>query len=64
MLGKNTSGWRATFDWLIGENGMQRILEGCFQRVPKLNLQEKYMRKDGILDTKALLRDPAFLAYR
>ena len=64
MLGKNTSGWRATFDWLIGENGMQRILEGAFQRVPKPSLQEKYIGKDGIFDTKALLRDPAFLAYR
>jgi DNA-binding Lrp family transcriptional regulator len=64
LMGNNTSNWRANFDWLIGEKGMQKILEGTFQRSSGLSLQEKYMSKEGLLDAKALLRDPAFLAYR
>jgi hypothetical protein len=64
LMGNNTSHWRAGFDWLIGEKGMQKILEGSFQEVPELSLQEKYMTKEGLLDAKALLRDPQFLAHR
>jgi predicted transcriptional regulator len=64
LMGKNTSCWRTNFDWLVGEKGMQKILEGVFQESSGLSLQEKYMTKEGILDAKALLQDPAFLAYR
>jgi hypothetical protein len=29
-MGENTNNWRADFDWLIGEKGMRKILEGSF----------------------------------
>jgi predicted transcriptional regulator len=30
-MGSNPNNWRADFDWLIGEKGMQKILEGTFR---------------------------------
>jgi hypothetical protein len=30
-MGDNPNNWRADFDWLIGESGMQKILEGTFR---------------------------------
>ena len=30
MKGKNDRGWRATFDWMIADNGMARVLDGNY----------------------------------
>jgi predicted transcriptional regulator len=65
LMGFNPGNWRAGLDWLIGERGMQKILEGGFVRSPVNGgrteagaaLQKKYTDKDGIVDVKALLRD-------
>jgi hypothetical protein len=32
LLGQNPSNWRACLDWLIGERGMLKVLEGGFGR--------------------------------
>jgi hypothetical protein len=64
-MGHNPSDWRAGLDWLIGERGMQKILEGGFGRSSAnrgrteagAQLQKKYTDKDGIVDARALLRD-------
>lgn len=64
-MGQNPDGWRATFDWLVAEKGMQKILEGAFSsshmtRTGTENgmaLQRKYTNAEGEVDAKALLRD-------
>jgi hypothetical protein len=65
LMGRNPSNWKATFDWLIGEGGMQKVIEGGFKRAPHTEhsredlreLQRKYTNERGIVDAKALLRD-------
>ena len=66
-MGDNPNAWRADFDWLICEHGMQKILEGSFRpkRPPVfgertaegLELQKKYTSPGGLVDAKAMLRD-------
>jgi hypothetical protein len=64
-MGQNRDKWRAGFDWLIGERGMQKILEGSFQKAPasgggaidSLEFQKKYTDSEGRIDAKAMLRD-------
>jgi hypothetical protein len=70
LMGGNPSGWRAAFDWLIGERGMLKVLEGGFGRfMPVLadgaeirseegaELQKKYTDANGVVDVRALLRE-------
>jgi hypothetical protein len=65
LMGRNPNNWKATFDWLIGEGGMQKVIEGGFIKVPHSEysredlreLQRKYTNERGIVDAKALLRD-------
>jgi hypothetical protein len=65
LMGHNPNGWKATFDWLIGEDGMQKVIEGGFMapRNPEYSpedlreLQRKYTDERGIVDAKALLWD-------
>jgi hypothetical protein len=65
LMGQNPNNWKATFDWLIGENGMQKVIEGGFMKAPRpeysredlRELQRKYTNERGIVDAKALLRD-------
>jgi hypothetical protein len=66
-MGDNPSKWRADFDWLIGEKGMQKILEGGFGRAssPILGkgtkagweLQKKYTDEGGRINGRAILRE-------
>jgi hypothetical protein len=64
-MGRNRDKWRADFDWLVGERGMQKILEGSFQKAPaigectidSLEFQKKYTDSEGRIDAKAMLRD-------
>jgi biotin operon repressor len=67
-MGQNKDRWRADFDWLIGERGMQKILEGSFMPFQSasafgeataegLELQKKYTNAEGLVDAKAILRD-------
>jgi hypothetical protein len=70
-MGKNKNKWQADFDWLIGERGMQKILEGAFlpfRNGAALNeatdewreleqLEKKYTNAEGLLDAKAVLRE-------
>lgn len=65
LMGNNPNGWRATFDWLISESGMRKVLEGCFTQAQRteyspgelLEWQRKYTDERGVIDAKALLRD-------
>jgi hypothetical protein len=64
-MGDNPNDWRADFDWLIGESGMQKIIEGSFRRSSGTGkrgrteagaeLQKKYTNERGIVDAGALL---------
>jgi predicted transcriptional regulator len=64
-MGRNRDKWRADFDWLIGERGMQKILEGSFQKaqavgecaIDSLEFQKKYTDSEGRIDARAMLRD-------
>jgi hypothetical protein len=64
-MGSNKDKWRADFDWLVGERGMQKILEGSFQKalpfggsaMSGLELQKKYTDSEGRVDARAMLRD-------
>jgi hypothetical protein len=67
-MGQNRDRWRADFDWLIGERGMQKILEGAFLPFQGTSafgrttddwreLEEKYTTAEGFVDAKAILRD-------
>jgi hypothetical protein len=65
LMGRNPNGWKATFDWLIGEDGMQKVIEGGFTPPQSAEyspedlreLQRKYTDERGIVDARALLRD-------
>lgn len=65
LMGNNPKGWRATFDWLISENGMRKVLEGGFTQIQHSGYspgelrewQRRYTDERGIVDAKALLRD-------
>jgi predicted transcriptional regulator len=71
-MGGNPSNWRADFDWLASEKGMQKILEGSFNRASAsserssagLELQKKYTDKEGLVNAKAILRDYESAAYQ
>jgi hypothetical protein len=69
-MGDNTNGWRADFDWLTEDRGMQKILEGGFQKSRNsegrnfggrtqagVELQRKYTNENGEVDAWALLRE-------
>jgi hypothetical protein len=66
-MGDNPSNWRADFDWLLSEKGMQKILEGGFGRfsTPKFGegtkagweLLKKYTDEGGRVDGRAILRE-------
>ena len=67
LMGRNPNNWKATFDWLSGEDGMRKVIEGSFTQAPRLcqeysseelrEWQKKYTDESGIVDAKALLRD-------
>jgi predicted transcriptional regulator len=65
LMGHNPSSWKATFDWLIDENGMQKVVEGGFMKASGTEYspeelrewQKRYTNERGIVDAKALLRD-------
>jgi len=67
LTGRNPNNWKATFDWLTGEDGMRKVIEGSFSQAPRScqgysseelrELQKKYTDERGIVDAKALLRD-------
>jgi predicted transcriptional regulator len=64
-MGQNRDKWRADFDWLTGERGMQKILEGAFQRTPaigecaidSMEFQKKYTNSEGRVDVWTMFRD-------
>ena len=69
-MGNNPNSWKATFDWLINEDGMRKVIEGGFTQATQIprpsqeysqeelrELQKKYTDERGIVDAKALLRD-------
>jgi hypothetical protein len=58
-MGNNESRWRASFDWLIEEKGMQKILEGSFRRSfmvdsPAFDLHRPAIRLDVSPETREL----------
>ena len=63
LMGNNPHGWRASLDWLIGEEGMQKTVEGCFSRSTCTNggsesgweAQRRYTNAEGQVDARALL---------
>jgi hypothetical protein len=65
LMGKNPNNWRANFDWLTGESGMRKVVEGNFTKIPgsgftdgeKRALQRKYTDERGRVDGEALLRE-------
>ncbi|MDR1482269.1 MAG: helix-turn-helix domain-containing protein [Synergistaceae bacterium] len=65
LMGNNPSGWKANFDWLIGENGMRKVIEGSFTKIPgsgfseeeKRALQRKYTDERGRVNAEGLLRE-------
>jgi biotin operon repressor len=66
-MGQNASNWKADFDWLIGEKGIQKILEGGFGRSSAVAaggrteagaaLQKKYTDENGVVDARALFQE-------
>jgi hypothetical protein len=65
LMGNNPSGWKANFDWLTGESGMRKVIEGSFTKIPgsgfteeeKRALQRKYTDERGRVDAVGLLRE-------
>jgi DNA-binding MarR family transcriptional regulator len=65
LMGHNSYNWRANFDWLIGEAGMQKIIEGAFSKPMNrygpseagLALQGKYTNEGGEIDVCGILRE-------
>ena len=71
LMGSNPNKWKATFDWLTGEDGMRKVIEGGFTQAqaPRLRQCQEYSPEElrewqkrftderGIVDAKALLRD-------
>jgi DNA-binding Lrp family transcriptional regulator len=62
-MGDNPKGWRADFDWLTGDRGMQKILEGSFRRSQGsrgrtqvgAEIQKRYTNERGEVVALALL---------
>jgi DNA-binding Lrp family transcriptional regulator len=62
-MGDNPKGWRADFDWLTEDRGMQKILEGSFRRSQSsggrtqagAEIQKRYTNERGEVDALALL---------
>jgi predicted transcriptional regulator len=70
LMGHNPNNWKATFDWLIGEGGMRKVIEGGFTQAQRHSQayqeyspeelrewQRKFTNERGIVDAKALLRE-------
>ena len=65
LMGRNPDNWRANFDWLIGDRGMQKVIEGGFirQNVSETRsdteraLQKKFTDEGGEVNAKDLLRE-------
>lgn len=67
LMGHNPNNWKATFDWLIGEAGMRKVIEGNFTQASRpgqeysreelREWQKRFTDERGIVDAKALLRD-------
>lgn len=65
LMGQNPHSWRASLDWLIGEEGMQKTIEGCFSRSTGTKggsesgweRQRRYTNAEGQIDARALLLD-------
>ena len=67
LMGRNPNNWKATFDWLTGEDGMRKVIEGSFTQAARpcqeyshgelREWQRRYTDERGIVDAKALLRD-------
>ena len=66
-MGKSGSGWRADFDWLIGERGMGTVLGGKFKTASASGTkggseggwerQRQFTNGEGEVDARALLRE-------
>lgn len=64
-MGQSPSGWRAYFEWLIGERGMYKVLSGRFIPASTTKggsergweLQKRYTDEEGVVDARALLRE-------
>ncbi|MDR3354498.1 MAG: helix-turn-helix domain-containing protein [Synergistaceae bacterium] len=66
LMGNNPSNWRACFDWLVGERGMLKVLEGGFGRSSPTNtgnelwneaeyeVQRRFTDENGVVDVRAL----------
>ena len=35
LMGNNPNNWKATLDWLIGEEGMRKVIDGAFTQAPQ-----------------------------
>ena len=67
LMGHNPNNWKATFDWLIGEDGMRKVIEGGFTQAQRQRQeyspeelrewQRKFTDEGGFVDAKALLLD-------
>jgi hypothetical protein len=65
LMGNNPNNWKVAFDWLIGEDGMQKVLEGGFRPrsakdftyEEKMALQRKYMGEEGFFDARGMLAE-------
>jgi ABC-type Fe3+ transport system substrate-binding protein len=64
-MGSNPNNWKAAIDWLISEDGMQKVLEGAFRPrgvndftyEEKMALQKKYMYGEGLFDAQGMLAE-------
>jgi hypothetical protein len=65
LLGKNQSGWRANFDWLLREEPMQKVIEGAYighgerggRTADGEAVQKNFTNDGGEVDARALLRN-------
>ena len=67
LMGHNPNNWKATFDWLISEEGMRKVIEGSFTQTPRtakdyspeelLEWQRRFTDERGVIDAKAFIRD-------
>jgi len=55
LIGKNSNGWQANFDWILNGNNMVKILEGTYENKTKIITNNYNSNKASMDDLYAML---------
>ena len=50
LIGKNSNGWQANFDWILNGNNMVKVLEGTYSNKPKITINNNNNSNKASMD--------------